>query len=133
HGRTLAAIAATGQEKVQKGFDPLPVGFRYAEFNNLDSVKSLINEKTIAIFLEPIQGEGGVNVASQEFIRALRKLCDEKDMLLIFDEVQTGMGRTGKMFAFQHYGIEPDLMTLAKSLGSGVPIGALVVNRKIKK
>ncbi len=133
HGRTLAAITATAQEKVQRGFAPLPAGFRYAEFNDLESVKSLITDKTIAIFLEPIQGEGGVNVATQEFIWGLREICDEKDLLLIFDEVQTGMGRTGKMFAYQHYGMEPDLMTLAKSLGGGTPIGALVVNRRIKK
>jgi len=133
HGRTLAAITATGQEKVQKGFEPLPAGFRYAEFNDIDSVMSQMTPKTIAIFLEPIQGEGGVHVATPEFLTALRKICDEKKMLLILDEVQTGMGRTGKMFSFQHYGIEPDLMTLAKSLGGGVPIGALVVNRKVKE
>ena len=133
HGRTLAAITATAQEKVQKGFSPLPTGFRYAEFNDLESVKGQITDKTVAIFLEPIQGEGGVNVATREFMEGLRRLCDEKDMLLIFDEVQTGMGRTGKMFAFQLYDLEPDLMTLAKSLGGGTPIGALVVNRKIKK
>lgn len=133
HGRTLAAITATGQDKVKKGFEPLPAGFAYADLNDLDSVKKQITDKTIAIFLEPIQGEGGVNVAEVSFIKALRKLCDEKDMLLIFDEVQTGMGRTGKMFAFQHYGIEPDLMTLAKSLGNGVPIGALMVNKRVKK
>ncbi len=133
HGRTLAAIAATGQEKVQKGFDPLPAGFLYADFNRLDSVKALVGPKTVAIFLEPIQGEGGVSTATPEFMKGLRKLCDEKDLLLILDEVQTGMGRTGKMFAFQHYGIEPDLMTLAKSLGGGTPIGALVVNKKIQK
>lgn len=133
HGRTLAAIAATGQEKVQKGFDPLPAGFLYADFNRLDLVKALVGPKTVAIFLEPIQGEGGVSTATPEFMKGLRKLCDEKDLLLILDEVQTGMGRTGKMFAFQHYGIEPDLMTLAKSLGGGTPIGALVVNKKIQK
>ncbi len=133
HGRTLAGITATGQEKVQKGFDPLPAGFKYADFNNLESVKNLLSDKTIAVFLEPIQGEGGVNVASKEFIQGLRKICDERGMLLIFDEVQTGMGRTGKMFAYQHYDMEPDLMTLAKSLGGGTPIGALVVNRRIKK
>jgi acetylornithine/N-succinyldiaminopimelate aminotransferase len=133
HGRTLVGITATGQDKVKKGFDPLPEGFKYADMNDLDSVKKQITEKTIGIFFEPIQGEGGIHVATPEFMKAIRKLCDEKDMLLILDEVQTGMGRTGKMFAFQHYGIEPDLMTLAKSLGSGVPIGALVVNNKIKK
>jgi len=131
HGRTLAAIAATGQEKVQKGFEPLPAGFRYAEFNDLESVKAELTDKTVGIFLEPIQGEGGIRVATQEFMQGLRKLCDERGLLLILDEVQTGMGRTGKMFAYQHFGVEPDLMTLAKSLGGGVPIGALVVNRKI--
>lgn len=133
HGRTLAAITATGQDKVKKGFDPLPAGFKYAELNDPESVKSQITDKTVAIFLEPIQGEGGINAASPEFMKALRKICDEKDMLLILDEVQTGMGRTGKMFAYQHYGIEPDLMTLAKSFGNGVPIGALVASRRIKK
>lgn len=133
HGRTLAAITATGQDKVKKGFDPLPAGFKYADLNDINSVKSQITDKTIAIFLEPVQGEGGVNVASQEFMAELRRLCDEKDMLLIFDEVQTGMGRTGKMFAYQHYPFEPDLFTLAKSFGNGVPIGALVANKKIKK
>ncbi|MBI3312820.1 MAG: aspartate aminotransferase family protein [Candidatus Omnitrophica bacterium] len=133
HGRTLAALTLTGQEKVQKGFEPLPSGFRYAELNNLLSVAEQVTDKTIAIFLEPVQGEGGVNVATPEFMTGLRQICDKKDLLLILDEVQTGMGRTGKMFAYQHYGLEPDVMILAKSLGSGVPIGALVVNKKIKK
>lgn len=133
HGRTYAAMTATGQEKVHKGFQPVVPGFHYADFNSLDSVKRLVNEKTIAIMLEPIQGEGGIHVASREFMSGLRRLCDEKNMLLILDEVQTGMGRTGKLFAYQHYGIEPDLMMLAKSLGNGVPIGALVVNSKIKQ
>lgn len=133
HGRTLAAITATGQEKYQKGFDPLPAGFRYADFNDLDSVKSQMSQKTVAIMLEPIQGEGGINVTTPEFMKSLRGLCHQKDLLLMLDEVQTGMGRTGKMFAYQYYGIEPDLMTLAKSLGGGTPIGALVVNKKIKK
>jgi predicted acetylornithine/succinylornithine family transaminase len=133
HGRTLAGIAVTGQEKVQKGFEPLPPGFCYALLNDLDSVRKMLNEKTVAVFLEPIQGEGGINAATPEFMKGLRQLCDDKDLLLILDEVQTGMGRTGKMFGYQHFGIEPDLMTLAKSLGNGVPIGALVVNNKIKK
>ena len=106
----------------------------HANFNDLESVKKLVTGKTIAIMLEPVQGEGGVRVASQDFLLGLRKLCDEKDLLLILDEVQTGMGRTGKMFAFQNYpGVEPDIMTLSKALGGGVPIGAFVVNRKIKK
>src|SRR3989338_6830569 len=121
HGRTLAALTLTGQEKVQKGFEPLPAGFRYAELNNLLSVAEQISDKTIAIFLEPVQGEGGVNMATPEFMTGLRQICDKKDLLLILDEVQTGMGRTGKMFAYQHYGLEPDVMILAKSLGSGVP------------
>jgi acetylornithine/N-succinyldiaminopimelate aminotransferase len=133
HGRTLVGITATGQDKVKKGFDPLPAGFKYAEMNDLASVTSQITDKTIAIFFGPIQGEGGIHAATQEFMASIRKICDEKDILMILDEVQTGMGRTGKVFAFQHYGIEPDLFTLAKSLGSGVPIGALVVNRKVKK
>lgn len=133
HGRTLAAMTATGQEKFHKDFRPLLEKFSYADFNDLDSVKKLVTDKTIAIMLEPIQGEGGVSVATREFLQGLRKLCDEKNMLLILDEVQTGMGRTGKMFAYQHYDIEPDIMTLAKTLGGGVPIGAFVVNKKIKK
>lgn len=133
HGRTLVAMTATGQEKFHQGFQPLMEKFSYADFNDLDSVKKLVTDKTIAIMLEPIQGEGGVNVAAQEFLGGIRKLCDEKDMLMILDEVQTGMGRTGKMFAYQHYGLEPDIMTLAKTLGGGIPIGAFVVNRKIKR
>jgi acetylornithine/N-succinyldiaminopimelate aminotransferase len=133
HGRTLTAMTATGQEKFHQGFQPLMEKFRYADFNDLGSVKKLVTDKTVAIMLEPIQGEGGVSAATRDFLEGLRKLCDEKDMLLILDEVQTGMGRTGKMFAYQHYSLEPDIMTLAKVLGGGVPIGAFVVNRKIKK
>lgn len=133
HGRTLAAITATGQDKVKKGFEPLPAGFKYAELNNLASVEALVGDKTIAIFLEPIQGEGGVHAATQAFMDGLKKICEKRDMLLMLDEVQTGMGRTGKMFAFQHYGFEPDVMTLAKSLGNGVPIGAMVAHKRIQK
>ena len=133
HGRTMGAMAATGQDKIHHGFYPLVEKFHYAEFNDLESVKKLVNEKTIGIMLEPVQGEGGIRVATQEFMTGLRKLCDEKNMLLVLDEVQTCMGRTGKMFAYQHYGIEPDIMTLAKSLGAGVPIGAMVVSRRVKK
>jgi acetylornithine/N-succinyldiaminopimelate aminotransferase len=133
HGRTLAAMRATGQDKFHQGFEPLMEKFHHADFNDLESVKRLVTDKTIAIMLEPIQGEGGVSVASRDFLKGLRKLCDEKDMLLILDEVQTGVGRTGKMFAYQHYDLEPDIMTLAKTLGGGVPIGAFVVNRKIKR
>lgn len=132
HGRTLAAITATGQEKYHKGFEPLPAGFLYADFNDIASLEKMITKKTAAIMLEPVQGEGGVHIAGQEYLKKIRQICSERDILMILDEVQTGMGRTGAMFAFQHYGIEPDLMTLAKSLGGGVPIGALVVNNKIE-
>ena len=131
HGRTLGAMTATGQERIRSGVGPLPEGFRYAELNDLESVRRQVTEKTIAVFLEPVLGEGGVQVATADFMRGLRKLCDENNMLLMLDEVQTGMGRTGKMFAYQHSDIEPDLMTLAKSLGGGVPIGALVVHEKL--
>ena len=131
HGRTLAAVTATAQPKYQEGFGPLPGGFVYAKLNDLESVKSKITDKTTAIMLEPIQGEGGVNVASEGFISGIKKICDEKKILLIFDEVQTGMGRTGKMFCYQHYNVTPDIMTLAKSLGGGFPIGAMVANREI--
>ncbi|MBI4372409.1 MAG: aspartate aminotransferase family protein [Candidatus Omnitrophica bacterium] len=133
HGRTLATLTATGQEKFHKGFEPLPEGFKQVPFNDFEALKQAVGPKTIAIAFELIQGEGGIRVADQAYVRKVRSLCDEKKMLLVFDEVQTGMGRTGKWFAFQHYGVEPDLMALAKSLGNGVPIGALVVNRKIKE
>ncbi|MFH0771351.1 MAG: aspartate aminotransferase family protein [Candidatus Omnitrophota bacterium] len=131
HGRTLAAITATAQPKYQEGFAPLPGGFSYAKFNDLESVMSKITDKTIAIMLEPIQGEGGINTASEEFISGLRKICDERKMLLIFDEIQTGMGRTGKMFCYQHYNVTPDVMVLAKTLGGGFPIGAMIAKRDI--
>ena len=126
HGRTLATLTATGQEKVQKGFYPLPEGFQYAEFNNLDSVKAAITDKTAAILVEAVQGEGGILPATREFLTGLRKLCDEQDLLLLCDEVQAGMGRTGKWFGFQNYDIKPDAFSLAKALGSGFPIGAMV-------
>jgi len=131
HGRTLGALAATGQEKYQEGFHPLPEGFIHVPFNDIEAVKNAIGDKTVAVMLELIQGEGGVNIAKKEYVKELRQLCDEKDLLLIIDEVQTGMGRTGEMFCFKHYGIQPDLMPLAKALGGGLPIGALVVQDKI--
>ncbi len=130
HGRTLATLTLTGQRKVQKGFAPLPKGFRKAIFNDLESVKKVLSPKTVAIMVEPIQGEGGVRPADPSFLKGLRQLCNRKKLLLIFDEVQTGMGRTGKFFAFQHYGVTPDAMTLAKTLGGGFPIGALVVGHR---
>ena len=133
HGRTLAALTATGQEKYHKGFEPLPEGFKRVPFNDFEALRRSIGPKTIAVALELIQGEGGIRVADPEYVRKVRALADEKKLLLIFDEVQTGVGRTGKWFAYQHYGVEPDLMALAKSLGGGVPIGALVVNNKIKE
>ncbi|OGL41933.1 MAG: acetylornithine aminotransferase [Candidatus Schekmanbacteria bacterium RIFCSPHIGHO2_02_FULL_38_11] len=131
HGRTITTITATGQEKYQKGFEPLSQGFKYVPFNNIKALKDAITERTCAVMVEPIQGEGGVNIADEQYIRNLRKLCDEKGLLLVFDEVQTGVGRTGKLFAFQHYGIEPDIFTLAKGLGGGVPIGAMVAKKNI--
>jgi predicted acetylornithine/succinylornithine family transaminase len=131
HGRTLAALAATGQKKYQEGFGPLPEGFKCVKFNDLDAVKGALTDKTVAIMLELIQGEGGVNVATKEFVHGLKKLCQEKNLLLIVDEVQTGMGRTGKLFCYQHYGITPDIMTLAKAMGGGLPIGVMVVKKEI--
>lgn len=131
HGRTLATIAATGQEKIQKGFEPLPVGFRYGTFNDLESVRNLVTEKTCAIMIEPVQGEGGVTAATPEFMTGLRQLCDDKNLLLIFDEIQCGMARCGTMFAHQHFGVEPDIMTLAKALGNGLPIGAMLTRTAV--
>jgi len=130
HGRTLGALAATGQEKYQKGFEPLPQGFVHVPFNDYVAVEQAITDQTVAVMLELVQGEGGVNVADPKYIQKLRRLCDERDLLLIIDEVQTGLGRTGTMFAFQQYGIEPDIMNLAKALGGGLPIGAIVVKEK---
>ncbi|MBU1852931.1 MAG: acetylornithine/succinylornithine family transaminase, partial [Candidatus Omnitrophica bacterium] len=132
HGRTLATVTATGQVKYQKGFEPLPQGFKIIPFNDIQAVEKAINDKTIAIMLELIQGEGGINVASDDYISRIRKICDERDLVLIFDEVQTGVGRTGKMFCFQHYGVQPDLMTLAKTLGGGLPIGAMISSSKFQ-
>ncbi|MGI6065197.1 MAG: acetylornithine transaminase [Bacillota bacterium] len=131
HGRTLATLTATGQEKVQKGFDPLPEGFCYAPFNDLAELEKVINEKTCAVMLEPVQGEGGVVAGEEAFIKGVRKLCDKYKVLMIVDEVQCGLGRTGKLFAYQHYGIEPDIMTLAKALGGGAPIGALLAKDEV--
>jgi len=128
HGRTLATVTATGQPKYQEGFAPLPKGFAYADFNDLVSVEKLITGKTAAIMVEPIQGEGGIHPADQEFLRALRRICDEQDLLLVFDEVQCGMGRTGTFFAYQNYGIKPDIVTVAKGLGGGFPIGAMLAS-----
>ena len=126
HGRTLAALTATGQTKYQRGFEPLPPGFKYVPFNDLRALKKAITPQTCAILLEPVQGEGGVHPATKEYLTGVKALCAENDLLLLFDEVQTGLGRTGKLFAYQHYGVEPDVFTLAKGLGGGVPIGTIV-------
>lgn len=131
HGRTLAALSATGQKKYQSGFEPLVEGFKTVKFNDLEAVKNAISGKTAAIMLELIQGEGGINVADKDFVLALRNICDEKKLLLIVDEVQTGIGRTGKLFAYQNYGITPDIITLAKALGGGLPIGCMIVRKEI--
>ncbi len=131
HGRTMGALTATAQEKHQKGFDPLVPGFKYVPFNDLGALKAAINEHTAAIMLELIQGEGGINVASQDYIHAIREICDEKKILMILDEVQTGMARTGEIFGFKHYGITPDVMCLAKALGGGLPIGAMMVKKEL--
>ena len=130
HGRTLATVAATAQAWCQEGYDPLPVGFAHADFNDLESVKAAINDKTVAIMLEAVQGEGGVTPATEEFMKGVRALCDEKNLLMICDEVQCGMGRTGNWFAWQGYDVKPDLFTCAKALADGIPMGALVSNAK---
>ncbi|MFA5537544.1 MAG: acetylornithine transaminase [Bacillota bacterium] len=133
HGRTLATLTATGQDKYHQDFHPLPTGFKYAPFNDFEALKGAISEQTCAIMLEPIQGEGGVHPADFEYLKNVRRLCDDLNLLLIFDEVQTGVGRMGKLFAYETYGIEPDIMTLAKGLGGGVPIGALLAKDKVAK
>ena len=130
HGRTLATVAATAQAWCQEGYDPLPVGFAYADYNDLDSVKAAITDKTVAILLEAVQGEGGVTPATEDFLKGVRALCDERNLIMIVDEVQTGMGRTGTWFAWQGFGVKPDLFTCAKALGGGLPMGALVSNAK---
>ena len=130
HGRTLATLTATGQSWCQKDYDPLPVGFAYADFNDIESVKAAVTDKTVAIMLEAVQGEGGVNPATEEFMAGVRALCDEKNLIMICDEVQCGMGRTGKWWGWQNYSVKPDLFTVAKSIADGIPMGALISNAK---
>lgn len=130
HGRSLGALSVTGNSHYQEPFKPLIGGIKFADFNDLESVKAQITEKTCAIIMETVQGEGGIYPAEPEFLKGVRELCDEKDILLILDEIQCGMGRTGSMFAWQSYGVEPDIMTVAKALGCGVPVGAFVLNEK---
>lgn len=131
HGRTLATLTATGQEKFQKGFEPLVPGFKHVPFNDLPALSKAVSKNTCALLLEPIQGEGGVILPDEHYFKAVRDFCNEHDLLLILDEVQTGMGRTGKLFAHEHYGITPDIMTIAKGLGGGVPIGAMLATEKV--
>ena len=134
HGRTLATLTATGQEKVRAGYDPLPAGFRQVPYNDLKAMEAAVDEKTTAaILVEPIQGEGGVVVPDKSYLEGLRELCDQRGILLIFDEVQVGMGRTGKLFAYEHFGVEPDIMTLAKALGGGLPLGAMLAKEKVAR
>lgn len=130
HGRTLATLAATGRDKYRKGFSPDMPGFSHVPFNDIQALKDAVSDKTAAIILEPVQGEGGILPAGADYMRAVRELCDEQGILLMFDEVQCGMGRTGKFFAFQNYGVEPDVVSSAKALGNGFPIGAFIVKRK---
>ena len=131
HGRTLATVAATGQPKFHKGFEPLPAGFLHAPFGDLQALERLIDDSTCAILCEPLQGEGGVRPLAKEYLQGIKTLCEKHGLLLIFDEIQTGMGRTGTLFAYQQLGIEPDILTMAKALGNGLPIGAMLTSAKI--
>lgn len=131
HGRSMGAVAVTGNEHYRAPFEPLIGGVKFADFNDLESVKAAITDKTCAIIMEPVQGEGGIYPAEQSFLEGVRKLCDEKDILLIFDEIQCGMCRTGTMFAWQGYGVKPDIMAMAKAIGNGVPVGAFAMTEKV--
>lgn len=131
HGRTLATLTATGQEKFQKGFEPLLEGFKHVSFNDIKALAEAVTDKTCGVLVEPLQGEGGIRVPSDDYLKDVRKICDERGLLLILDEVQVGMGRTGVLFAHEHCGIKPDIMTLAKALGNGFPIGALLATDKV--
>jgi len=130
HGRTMATIA-TGKKKMQTGFEPIPSGFRQIAFNNLDEIENTIDQEVAAVIVEPVQGEGGIHMADPTFIKKLRSICDRENVVLIFDEIQCGMGRTGHFFAKDHYGIQPDILTSAKALGGGMPVGAIITNKKI--
>ena len=131
HGRTYGALSVTGNPHYREAFGQMPCDVQFAQLNDLDSVKALVNDETCAVIVEPVQGEGGLKPATEEFLKGLRKLCDEKEILLIFDEIQCGMGRTGSMFAWHRYGIRPDIMTCAKALGCGVPVGAFMMTEEI--
>ncbi|QTA80278.1 Acetylornithine aminotransferase [Desulfonema limicola] len=131
HGRTMATLSATGQDKIKKGFSPILEGFDYVPFNNIEALKNAMEPSVCAVMLEPVQGEGGVILPDPEYLETVRRMCDETGTLLIFDEIQTGIGRTGKLFAYEHFNIEPDIMTLAKALGNGLPIGAMLTREYI--
>jgi len=133
HGRTLATLTATGQKKYQRGFEPLVPGFRHVPFDDLNALRRAISKKTCAVMVEPIQGEGGVCIPSRGYLKGLRSLCTKKRLLLIFDEVQTGMGRTGRLFAYEHEGVEPDILTMAKALAGGVPMGAMLAREEVAR
>ena len=133
HGRTMAAMSATGQEKVRAGYEPVLVGFDFVPFNDLDALKKAVKPDVCAVMLEPVQGEGGLVMPEPDFLKEVRKICDETGSLLIFDEIQTGIGRTGKLFAYEHFGVTPDIMTLAKALGNGLPIGAMLASESVAK
>lgn len=133
HGRSMGALAVTGNKHYQEAFGPMLEGVCFAQYNDLESVKNLINDKTCAIIFETVQGEGGIYPATDEFIQGVRKLCDDNDILLILDEIQCGMGRTGSMFAYQQYGVKPDILTSAKALGCGIPVGAFLATEKVAK
>ncbi len=131
HGRSMGALSVTGTDAYREPFGPLIPGVRFAKFNDLESVKEKVNDKTCAILLEPLQGEGGIHPATQEFMEEIRAICDEQDILMICDEIQCGMGRTGSMFAWQEYGVRPDILTMAKAIGNGIPVGAFAVTEKV--
>lgn len=133
HGRSMGAVSVTGNEHYRTPFEPLIGGVRFADFNDIESVKAQITDKTCAIIMEPVQGEGGIYPADAEFLKQVRALCDENDILLIFDEIQCGMGRTGSMFAWQGYGVKPDILTMAKAIGNGVPVGAFAMTERVAK
>ncbi|MGD8229258.1 MAG: aspartate aminotransferase family protein, partial [Desulfobacteraceae bacterium] len=131
HGRTMATLSATGQAKIQKGYDPLLNGFKFVPFNDLSSLDAAVDEQVCAVMLEPIQGEGGVVCPEPDYLKGVEEICRARNLLLVFDEVQVGMGRTGKLFAYEHYNVVPDIMTLAKALGNGLPIGAMVSTERL--
>lgn len=131
HGRSFGAVSVTGHDSYREPFEPLVPGVRFADFNDLDSVKAQVTDKTCAIILEPLQGEGGINLASAEFIKGIRKICDDEGTLMIFDEVQCGMGRTGDYFVWQGFGVKPDILTMAKAIGNGIPVGAFAMTKEV--